>query len=84
MWKLLFIYPWPLFLRDLKALRTVGDAGLHWNIPRRLFLVLEKGVLDWGNFTETREFLMALAPAITDLEQFEESSGGRAPSGMEL
>jgi len=80
-----FIYPWAIILRDLKRF------GL-WEIwftleysSSAFFYVWKKGVLELGrNFTETREFLMALAPAITDLEQFEESSGGRAPSGMEL
>ena len=39
------------------------------------FYVWKKGVLDWGETSPKRgEFLMPLAPAITDLEQSEEPS----------
>src|ERR1051326_2326974 len=54
----------------LEALWAVGNAAVHWNFPGWLLLRLEKRRLRLGrDFTETGEFLVALAPAITDLEQ---------------
>jgi hypothetical protein len=49
------------------------------------FYVWKKGVLDWGRrrFHEREATLMALTPAITDIEQLKSSSGGGAAAGVE-
>src|SRR5256885_15553715 len=58
------------YFARFEALWTVGDAAVHWNFPGWILLRVEKGRAGLGrNFTETGKLLVALAPAITDLEQ---------------
>src|SRR5579864_383458 len=52
-----------------EALWPVGNAGVHRNIPRWFLLCMEEGRAGLGRDGKTRELLMALTPAITDLEE---------------
>jgi NADH:ubiquinone oxidoreductase subunit 3 (subunit A) len=38
-----FLYPWAVILRDLEALRAVGDVGVYRHCSGGLFLRLEEG-----------------------------------------